>query len=281
MATLYLVSTPIGHLSDLSARAADVLGGVERIFAEDTRRTGKLLRHLDVRTPLTSLHRHNEASRSARVVECLEAGRDAALVSDAGTPLVSDPGARVVEAVLEAGHDVVPVPGPSAILAALAGSGLPADRFAFLGFTPRKGAERRALLERVARSPETTILFEAPGRLDRLLADLEETCGSGRRVAVAREMTKLHEEFVRGTLAEVRARFGERAPRGEVTVVVDRSPGREPDEAAARAFATGRLAAGVSASDVVRETANRFGISRNRSYRMIHSVVAQARRETE
>ena len=273
MATLYLVSTPIGNLSDLSARAALVLREVERIFAEDTRRTGRLLQHLGVDTRLTSLHQHNEAARAGRVLECLESGHDAAVVSDAGTPLVSDPGARVVDAALEAGHDVVPVPGPSAVLAALVGSGLPADRFAFLGFAPRKGRERRALLQRVARSHETTVLFEAPGRLHRLLTDLERACGSDRRVAVAREMTKLHEEFVRGTLAEARAHFGERAPRGELTLVVDRSPEAEPDESAVRERAAELLAAGTRPSEAVRELTARLGVSRNRAYRIVHSTV--------
>lgn len=281
MATLYLVSTPIGNLSDLSGRAARVLGEVERVFAEDTRRTGGLLQHLGVDARLTSLHRHNEAARAGRVLEWLESGRDAALVSDAGTPLVSDPGARVVDAALEAGHDVVPVPGPSAVLAALVGSGLPADRFAFLGFAPRKGRQRRALLRRVADSPETTVLFEAPGRLPRLLADLERACSPGRRVAVAREMTKLHEEFVRGTLAEARAHFGARAPRGEVTLVIDRSPGGAPDESAARELAAGLLAGGARRSEAVRELTARLGVSRNRAYRIVHSTVARDRPETE
>ena len=281
MAILYLVSTPIGNLSDLSGRAARVLGEVERIFAEDTRRTRRLLQHFGVDTPLTSLHQHNEAARAGRVLEYLESGCDAAVVSDAGTPLVSDPGARVVDAVLEAGHDVVPVPGPSAVLAALVGSGLPADRFVFLGFAPRKGLERRALLQRVADSPETTVLFEAPGRLHRLLADLERACSPGRRVAVAREMTKLHEEFVRGTLAEARAHFGERAPRGEVTLVIDRSPGGEPDESAAREVAAGLLAGGARRSEAVRELMARIGVSRNRAYRIVHSTVVRDRPETE
>jgi 16S rRNA (cytidine1402-2'-O)-methyltransferase len=281
VATLYLVSTPIGNLSDLSARAADTLGRVERIFAEDTRRTRKLLQHLGLKTPLTSLYQHNEAARAGRVVECLGAGRDAAVVSDAGTPLVSDPGARVVDAALEAGHQVVPVPGPSAVLAALVGSGLPADSFTFLGFAPRKGGKRRALLERVARSEETTVLFEAPARLGRLLADLERACGSARRVAVAREMTKLHEEFVRGTLTETRAWCEKRAPRGEVTVVVDRSPRREPGETAARELAATLLAEGVSPSAAVREVTARLGVPRNRSYRIVHSTGARVRPETE
>lgn len=281
MATLHLVSTPIGNLADLSGRAARVLGEVGRVFAEDTRRTGRLLRHLGVDTPMTSLHRHNEAARARRVLDCLASGRDAALVSDAGTPLVSDPGRRVVDAALEAGHAVVPVPGPCAILAALAGSGLGADRFVFLGFAPRKGRQRRALLRRVARSPETAVLFEAPGRLRRLLTDLEQACGPGRRVAVAREMTKLHEEFVRGTLAEARAHFRASAPRGEITLVVDSSPGGEPDESAARELAAELLAQDARPSEAVRELTARLGVPRNRAYRIVHSAVAPDQPETE
>ena len=281
MATLYLVSTPIGNLSDLSARAATILGTVDRVFAEDTRRTRRLLQHLGLDTPVVSLHQHNEAARTAQVVACLEGGLDAALVSDAGTPLVSDPGARAVDAALAAGARVVPVPGPSAVLAALVGSGLPTDRFAFLGFAPRKGRERRALLERVAHSPETTILFEAANRLVRLLSDLERACGSGRRVAVAREMTKLHEEFVRGTLAEARACYEASAPRGEVTLVVERSPQREVGEAAAREYAARLLSEGMSRSEVVRQMTARLGLPRNRSYKIVHSTEARVPQGTD
>lgn len=277
MATLYLVSTPIGNLSDLSGRAATTLGKVDRVFAEDTRRTRRLLQHLGLDTPVTSLHQHNEAARTAQVVEFLESGRDVAVVTDAGTPLVSDPGARAVDGVLRAGHQVVPIPGPSAVLAALVGSGLPADCFAFLGFVPRKGKERRGMLERVARSQETTILFEAANRLVRLLTDLERECGSSRRVAVAREITKLHEEFVRGTLAEACAYYEEHPPRGEITLVVDRSPRREVGEAAAREFAARLLAEGMSPSEVVRQLTAQLGVRRNRSYQIVHSTEARVR----
>ena len=209
---------------------------------------------------------------------------DAAVVSDAGTPLVSDPGARVVDAVLEAGHDVVPVPGPSAVLAALVGSGLPADRFVFLGFAPRKGLGNGVLCcsgsarfagdHRALRGPRPAAPPAEPTSSARAPQD--------RRVAVAREMTKLHEEFVRGTLAEARAHFGERAPRGEVTLVIDRSPGGEPDESAAREVAAGLLAGGARPSEAVREVDGPDAeVSRNRAYRIVHSTVARNRPETE
>ncbi|HET9948512.1 MAG TPA: 16S rRNA (cytidine(1402)-2'-O)-methyltransferase, partial [Longimicrobiales bacterium] len=225
MATLYVVSTPIGNLADLTPRAAATLRGVARILAEDTRRSRPLAQAAGASAPLLSLHEHNERERTRQVLEWLARGEDVALVTDAGTPLVSDPGARVVAAAIERGHAVVPIPGPSAVLAALVGSGLPSDRFAFLGFPERKGPARRALLERVAASRETVVLFESPHRLVRLLDDLAAACGPGRRVAVARELTKVHEEFVRGTLSEASAYYQEHPPKGEVTVVIGPAAG--------------------------------------------------------
>lgn len=276
MSTLYLVSTPIGNLSDVTLRAREVLDGVGVVLAEDTRRSRVLLDHLEVRAELISLHAHNEAERVERVLGLLDKGRDVALVSDAGTPLVSDPGGRLVRAVLGSGHRVVPVPGPSAVLAALVGSGLPADRFAFLGFPPRKGGERERLLERVAAAPETTVLFESPERLTALLDDLERLCGPDRRVAVGREMTKVHEEFVRGTIPEVRAYYQEHPPRGEATLVVGPAAEREEadsvDEAAAGALARALLDEGMRPSRAAREVARRLGIPRNAAYRIVHSL---------
>ena len=203
MATLFLVSTPIGNLGDITRRAADTLESVSRILAEDTRRTRTLLNHLELKTPLVSLHSHNEASRRRKVLDWLSSGDDLALVSDAGTPLVSDPGQRIVEAVMEAGFTVVPIPGPSAVLAALVGSGFSGDRFSFLGFVPRKGPERAEILDRISTSPDAVVLFESPERVTALLDALIESCGPGRPVAVAREITKVYEEFVRGTLVQV------------------------------------------------------------------------------
>lgn len=273
MATLYLVSTPIGNLGDLSPRAAETLRTASRILAEDTRRTRVLADHAGSTAPLVSLHQHNEQGRLETILRWLDAGEDLALVSDAGTPLVSDPGGRVVAAVTGAGHEVVPVPGPSAVLAALAGSGLPSERFAFLGFPARKGRERAADLSRVARSAETTVLFESPNRLVSLLDDLGEVCGPDRAVSVARELTKVHEEFVRGTLAEVAAYYRERPPRGEVTLVV--GPAVETDDpevlrARALELADELLAGGMKPSAAARELAGTLGLARNEAYRIVH-----------
>jgi 16S rRNA (cytidine1402-2'-O)-methyltransferase len=285
MATLYIVSTPIGNLQDLTHRAAKVLAEADRVLAEDTRRTGILLRHLGVAKPLVSLHAHNEASRVERVLAWLEAGETLALVSDAGTPLVSDPGQRLVEAVLAAGHELVPVPGPSAPLAALVVSGLPTERFTFLGFVPRKGGERRAVLGRVAESAETTVLFESPERLQALLQELAALCGGERRVACARELTKLHETVVRGTLDEVVRYYQEHPPRGEVTLVVAPMDEVEPEpervEADARSLARTLLAAGDSPSRAAREVARRMDLPRNRAYTLVQDEHATMRTTDE
>lgn len=275
MATLYLVSTPIGNLGDLSPRAAETLRGVGRILAEDTRRTRVLADHAGSTAPLVSLHQHNEAERLGKILEWLDEGEDLALVSDAGTPLVSDPGGRVVTAVTEAGHRVIPIPGPSAVLAALVGSGLPTDRFAFVGFPDRKGEGRRRLLERIGAADETTVLFESPNRVSALLEALVETCGPERRVAVARELTKLHEEWVRGTLVEAAAYYRERPPKGEVTVVVGpreaRATGEERTAEAGR-LAGELLAAGMKPSEAARALVERLDLARNQAYRIVHDL---------
>jgi 16S rRNA (cytidine1402-2'-O)-methyltransferase len=279
MAKLFLVSTPIGNLGDLTPRAGEILGSVSRILAEDTRRSRKLLSHLGLSTPLVSLHAHNEAAKAKSVLGWLEAGEELAMVSDAGTPLISDPGRRIVMAALEAGHEVVPIPGPSAVLAALVGSGLPSDRFAFLGFLPRKGPERQELLDRIAVSDETVVLFESPERVRSLLESLEGVCGPGREVAVARELTKLHEEFVRGTLPQIRSHFGDHPPRGEFVLVVAGVPdGQESgavDEAAARALAQALLEEGLTPSRTAKEVAKRLRVPRNLAYDIVQEL-AQA-----
>ena len=276
MATLYIVSTPIGNLGDVSTRAEEVLCSVDRILAEDTRRSRILADRVGARVPLVSLHAHNESRRVSQILGWLESGEDLALVSDAGTPLVSDPGARIVSAVVDAGHAVVPIPGPSAVLAALVVSGLPADTFTFLGFPDRKGRARTELLERVRDARETVILFEAPGRAARLLGDLASTCGGERPVAVARELTKVHEEIRRGTLAEVGAYYREHPPKGEVTVVI-RGAAREETDAdlrgrmeAARSLALELDGEGMKRSDAVKEIARRLDLSRNDAYRIVH-----------
>jgi 16S rRNA (cytidine1402-2'-O)-methyltransferase len=274
--TLFVVSTPIGNLEDLTRRAERVLSEVRHVLAEDTRRTGTLLRHVGARPEMTSLHAHNEASRREKVLGWLARGEDVALVSDAGTPLVSDPGARIVQAALEAGHRVIPIPGASAVLAALVASGLPAERFTFLGFVPRRGSARARLLERLGSAEETTVLFESPERLADLLRDLEEACGGERRVAVGRELTKVHESVVRGTLAEARRYYGDSAPRGEVTLVLEgvsppEAPG-EVDREAARALARALLAEGGTPSTVARDVAKRLGLPRNVAYQAVQEA---------
>jgi 16S rRNA (cytidine1402-2'-O)-methyltransferase len=278
VATLYLVSTPIGNLGDLSARAEEVLRSVDRILAEDTRRTRPLAVRIGAEARLVSLHQHNERQRVDSVLEWLSSGENLALVSDAGTPLVSDPGASLVKRVASAGHDVIPIPGPSAVLAALVGSGLPTERFAFLGFPEKKGGARKALLERVRTSEETILLFESPQRTVRLLQDLVDVCGAEREVAVARELTKIHEEFQRGTMGEVLVYYQENEPRGEVTVVVSPSGEEESEEALAQLHERGvslaqeLLAEGVKPSAAAKELSARLDLSRNDAYRIVQSL---------
>ncbi|HEX6912127.1 MAG TPA: 16S rRNA (cytidine(1402)-2'-O)-methyltransferase [Longimicrobium sp.] len=273
MASLYVVSTPIGNLGDITRRAVEVLGSVDVVLAEDTRRTGVMLKLLDIRTRLVSAHEHNEASRASTVVEILREGRDVALVTDAGTPLLSDPGARIVREVVEAGYDVVPIPGASALLAALVASGIDAGTFTFLGFPPRKGGSRAEMMEEIAGSPRAVVLYESPNRVGRLLRDLAEAAGGERRVCVARELTKLHEEFWRGTLAQGAARYEDAEVLGEVVVVVEGRPRdaareEEVDALAAHAIAKALLGQGQSASAVAKELRRRMGISRNDAYRI-------------
>lgn len=282
--TLYLVATPIGNLADMSRRARETLGRVQVAYAEDTRRTLKLIRHFDLDTRLVSLHEHNERERIDEALAALEAGEDLALVTDAGTPAVSDPGALLVRAVAAAGHTVVSIPGPSAVLAALAVSGFGADEFAFLGFPPRKGASRREWLERCARLPMTLVAFESPKRLGRLLADLADAGLDATPACVCRELTKMHEEVRRGTVAALADYYREADVRGEVTLVIDgaRAPERSGASSAASISAaagrgselgaTARVAAeaaaraGGSTPEIVEALRADFGLARNAAY---------------
>ncbi|HUF13540.1 MAG TPA: 16S rRNA (cytidine(1402)-2'-O)-methyltransferase [Longimicrobiales bacterium] len=278
MSTLYLVSTPIGNLGDMTHRAVSTLGAVSRVLAEDTRHSRVLMQRYDIATPLVSLHEHNEASRLETVIGWLDEGQDLALVSDAGTPLVSDPGARLVAAASQRGHRVVPVPGASAVLAALTASGLAPEPFTFFGFVERSGASRRTRLEEIAASRYTVVLFEAPNRLLRLLEDLVAACGETRFASVSRELTKVHEETTRGTLAELAAYYGEREVRGEIAVVVSGAepvaPELEADDAA-RTLAAALLARGERPSAVARELAERLSLSRNRAYELVQALAKQ------
>jgi 16S rRNA (cytidine1402-2'-O)-methyltransferase len=273
MSIIYVVSTPIGNLEDVTQRALAVLRSVSRILAEDTRRTAILLQRFEIVTPLVSLHEHNEAARAARVIGWLDAGESLALVSDAGTPLLSDPGERLISDVVAAGHTVVPIPGASALLAALVGAALPAAPFTFFGFPPRTGRERTQLLQQVATAEHTSVLYESPNRLLRLLEDLAAGCGAERPVVVARELTKVHEEFRRGTAAEVLAYYREQPLiRGEVVVLVGGGRVEAATTSDAEALAESLLGAGLSPSEAAREVARRLQLRRNQAYQIVQSV---------
>jgi 16S rRNA (cytidine1402-2'-O)-methyltransferase len=272
--TLYVVATPIGNLSDLSPRAAEVLRTVAAVAAEDTRRTLKLYAHLGAAPPrLVSLPAFDERGRLGPIVELLLAGRDVALCTDAGTPSVSDPGRRLVAAAWEAGARVVPVPGPCAAVAALSAAGLPGERFLVVGFLPRKGAARARELAWMSGIPATLVIYEAGNRAAATLADLLGTLGD-RQAALARELTKLHEEIARGRLSELLRRFpGE--VRGEVTLVVagaiEFSPGRPaPDDLDDELKC--RLAAGEPPSEIARTVARARGLPRREVYARIESL---------
>ena len=274
---LLIVATPIGNLADLSARARATLAAADHILAEDTRRARVLLSHMGVAARPVSLHAHNEASRVSLALRWLAAGDDIALVSDAGTPLLSDPGERLVRAAIAHGHAVVPVPGPSAILAGLVASGLPCVPFTFVGFPPRKAGKRSRALERIIDATGTTVLFESPGRLDGLLDELAAIPGANsdkRRIAVCREMTKVYEEVFRGTLAAAARHFREHPPRGEVTVVVEgcSGEGREATAAVLEALAGDALDAGLSPTAAAREVAARSGVLRSAAYEAVMRV---------
>jgi 16S rRNA (cytidine1402-2'-O)-methyltransferase len=276
--SLVVVGTPIGNLGDLSPRAVAALAGADVVYCEDTRHSRKLFSHAGITgASLRSLHRHNEGDRIDEVVRSVGDGMAVALVSDAGMPGVSDPGSLVVAAVVAAGLTVTVVPGPSAVLAALVGSGLATDRFCFEGFLPRSGRERRSALAAVAAEPRTIVLFEAPGRVAATLQDLCESCGPSRPVSVARELTKLHEEFFRGSLAEAVAWTGAHPVRGEVVVVLAGAPVAEEagvgDDVLVAALAE-RLGAGERTRGVVDDVSAAFGVPRRRVYELALTVRA-------
>jgi len=216
---LYLVGTPIGNLEDITLRAVRILKEVDQIACEDTRHTQKLLAHYDIHKPLVSYHEHNEGKRAAELAAAMEEGAKIALVSDAGMPLVSDPGHRLVELCLQKHIPLVPIPGPSALLAALSGSGMPTEEFLFVGFLPARSGERRRAFERLRMEERTIILYEAPHRVAQCVADALEILGD-RPACLAREVTKLHEEFLRGKLSEVLTSLDERPARGEITLIL-------------------------------------------------------------
>ena len=271
--TLYVVSTPIGNMADITLRALDVLKSVPLVAAEDTRLTRRLWARHVISTRMVSYHARSPQARRDELLAHLAGGSDLALVTDAGTPLVSDPGNELVATWAGRGGTVVPIPGASAALAALVASGLPAARWSFEGFLPRRGAERRARLQRICADERTTIIFEAPGRAAATLRDLAEACGADRPAALARELTKLHEEIWRGTLGELTARGADAPPRGEVTLVVAGAPAPTVEESSPARLADARLEVdrlvreGASRSSAAREVASHTGLPRRELFR--------------
>ncbi|HVY36397.1 MAG TPA: 16S rRNA (cytidine(1402)-2'-O)-methyltransferase [Polyangia bacterium] len=272
--TLFVVATPLGDPRDLSPRAADTLRGVELVVAEDTRSARRLLGEIGAgQKSVVSCFDANEAARAAEVAERLAGGAQIALISEAGTPLVSDPGYRVVAAAVAAGARVVPVPGPSAILAALMAAGLPTDRFLFLGFPPRKTGGRRRLFESVRTLPYTLVFYESPLRAGATLADLAAVLGEARPACLARELTKPHEELVRDSLGALAARYAEDRPLGEVTLVVagadEGAAAEDLDDDEIRARAAELIEAGQSTGDAARQLAAATGRPRRDVYNLI------------
>jgi 16S rRNA (cytidine1402-2'-O)-methyltransferase len=269
---LYIVSTPIGNMGDMSFRAVEVLSSAALVVAEDTRHSRRLLDHYQIRTRCAPYHEHNEARETPRLVKRLADGETIALITDAGTPLLSDPGARLVAATIAAGIPVVPVPGASALLAALVGSGLAGEQFTFFGFLPRKGKDRLRVLTEIMRMRHTAIIYEAPTRVGATLTEIGEA-GAGARVAVvARELTKKFEEYARGTVAELARRFEENPARGEVVILVGGVESEELSEEMLSEKARQLRENGTSPRDIVERLVSEFGTSRNLAYRLAHEA---------
>ena len=271
--TLYIVGTPIGNLEDMTFRAVRILQGVDAIAAEDTRHTGKLLHHFQITTPQVSYHEHNRITRTGELVERLQQGQAIALVSDAGMPGISDPGYELVKACVEAGLTVVPIPGCSAVVAALTASGLPSDRFVFEGFLPAKPKDRRAHLEQLKAESRTLVFYEAPHRLRQTLQDLL-MLGGDRAIVLARELTKLHEEFWRGTIAEAVDQYRDREPMGEFTLVLagaELNPLILSDEAL-KTELQALLNQGISRSEASRQLAQQTALPRRQIYQLALSL---------
>jgi 16S rRNA (cytidine1402-2'-O)-methyltransferase len=263
---LFLVATPIGNLEDITYRAVRVLREVDRIACEDTRQTRKLLDHYGIDRPMVSYHEHNEAERSDELAASMDAGERIALVSDAGMPLVSDPGYRLVRAAIERGIPVEPVPGPSAVLTALAASGLPNDSFYFGGFLPAKHGQRARVLEELAEERATLVFYEAPHRIVESLEAVEQALGP-RPVVVARELTKIHEEFLRGSAAEVRTTLEARdAVKGEITLLIGRATAPAPDDTPLGEAVQALVLAGTTRMDAIKQVARRRGLSKRDVY---------------
>lgn len=270
--SLYIVSTPIGNLKDITLRAIDVLKHADVVLAEDTRHSRHLLDHHGIETRMMSYHEHNEARATESALSRLRHGHDVALISDAGTPLLSDPGSRLVRAAVEAGIPVVPVPGPSALLAALVASAIGSERFTFFGFLPRKGRERDDALRDLSGLTHTAVLYESPNRVGGTLADLERSGAGVRRASVARELTKQFEEIRRGTVSELAAYYDSSPPRGEVVIVVEGLTPQPLAEDELRSRARALRDSGLSARDIAATLVREAGASRNVAYRLAHEA---------
>lgn len=269
---LYVVSTPIGNLEDMSYRAVRVLKEVQLIACEDTRESRKLLEHFGIETRAVSYHEHNEAARAAELVERILDGDSIAVISDAGTPLVSDPGYRIVHLAVERGVTVAPVPGASAMLSALAASGLPTDSFRFGGFLPAKSSQRRKALEQVVHETATVIFYETPHRIVEALEDVAAVMGE-RPVVVAREITKLHEEFLRGTAGEVRAELQKRpAVKGEITLLIGKGDAAPAPELTLEAHVEQLIDAGMPRMEAIKEAAKARGLSKREAYAQLEAA---------
>lgn len=267
---LYVVGTPIGNLEDMTFRAVRILQAVDVIAAEDTRHTGKLLHHFQITTPQTSYHEHNQQRRIPELIEQLYQGKAIALVTDAGMPGISDPGYELVKACIEAGITIVPIPGPSAAITALSAAGLPTDKFVFEGFLPAKGQERKQRLDAIASLRQTLILYEAPHRLRQTLQDLAAVLGENRQIVLARELTKLHEEFWRGSITDAIAHYTSREPQGEFTLLIAGVSLEKPQlsEATLKAELQNLLQQGLSRSEASRQLAQLTSLSRRHIYQL-------------
>jgi 16S rRNA (cytidine1402-2'-O)-methyltransferase len=268
---LYLVATPIGNLEDITLRALRVLRGVDRIACEDTRQTQKLLNHFEIHTPTVSYHMHNEGTRTEELTSELKQGARIAVVSDAGTPGIADPGGQITAAAIAAGIDVFPVPGANAAISGLIASGLPTDRFIFHGFLPAKAGQRKTALEELARGDVTHVFYEAPHRILDTLADVEAVFGAGQHIVIARELTKLHEEFLRGPAGEIRSQLAARASvRGEIVLML--APSAVEASSEKRASLAVEVAAlmkseGINEMDALKRIARERGIGKSEAYR--------------
>ncbi|HKR61568.1 MAG TPA: 16S rRNA (cytidine(1402)-2'-O)-methyltransferase [Pyrinomonadaceae bacterium] len=271
--TLYVVATPIGNLEDITHRAIRILNEVNLIACEDTRHTRKLLNHYGIKTKTVSYHEHNEREQAAKLIELIKSGTDVAVVSDAGTPGISDPGFRIVRLALEQDIQVVPLPGPSALIPALVASGLPSDEFFFGGFLPSRATARRKRLEELSSVPATLVFYEAPHRIIETLRDAREILGE-REAIVARELTKLHEEIRRGKLSDLSNQFSEsqHEPRGEMVLVIDRHAVAGTQNKSGTSVATlvaGFAAEGLEPRAALKKAAKQLGLSRAEAYRQL------------